>query len=98
MKSYTFFNRLMLIIFSYLPKSASLENVEILLPPAETLLTQFAHRLVFTICEADDDRLSLGYWLSVPTSDEADQDVEQVRNVKKKNVNFESMLCSAPLI
>ncbi|KAK3914172.1 Protein virilizer-like protein [Frankliniella fusca] len=51
---------------------------EVTLPPPESLLTQFSLRPVFTICESDDDRLSLGYWLSVPTSDEGDQDTEQV--------------------
>lgn len=67
---------LIVILYSFF---LAFESVEILLPSSETLLTQFAHRPVFTICEADDDRLSLSYWLSVPTTDEADQDVEQVR-------------------
>lgn len=54
------------------------DAIEIILPPPESLLTQFAHRPVFSICEPDDDRLSQGYWLSVPASDETDQDTEQV--------------------
>lgn len=51
-----------------------------MLPPPETLLSQFAHRPVFTVCDPEDDRLSQSYWLCVPAADELDQDTEQVCN------------------
>lgn len=38
------------------------------LPPAEALVAQFAARTVYSVAEANDERLTSSYWLNVPSA------------------------------
>lgn len=51
---------------------------EIILPPQESLLVQFAGRQVYSAADAMNDRLTSSYWLTLPTTDETDGDVDNV--------------------
>lgn len=53
-------------------------STEPTIPPAESLLTQFSMRTVYTLTDNEEDRLSTAYWLSAPSSDEPEQDAEIV--------------------
>lgn len=52
---------------------------ELVLPTPESLLVQFSGRQVYTSADAINDRLTSTYWLSLPTTDETDGDLENVR-------------------
>lgn len=56
-------------------------TIEMILDPAESLLTQFQSRPVFVVGEVEEERLSAAYWLSVASPlDEIEQESsEQVR-------------------
>lgn len=58
---------------------------ELVLPPPESLLIQFSGRQVYSSVDAMNDRLTSTYWLSLPTTDESDGDVE---NVRFSNINI----------
>lgn len=57
-----------------------------MLPPPESLLIQFAGRQVYSSADAMNDRLTSSYWLSLPTTDETDGDVENVRKYSKNYI------------
>lgn len=56
--------------------------VEPILPHCDPILVQFMSRPVSVMLgSVDDDRLTPAYWLSAPpVSEEADQEMEQVRS------------------
>lgn len=51
---------------------------EPLLPSPDSLLAQFSARQVFVVGDVDDDRLTAGYWLTVPLPDDQDSEMQQV--------------------
>ena len=54
------------------------EITEPVLPPAGPLSNQFAMRATYMISDVDDDRLTTAFWLSMPTGDESDQELDLV--------------------
>lgn len=61
-----------------LPPENKAETIEPLLPPVMPLMSQFSSRPVYVIGESDDKRLSSVYWLSPPTCDDSDQEMDQI--------------------
>lgn len=59
---------------------------EILLPPPETLLVQYAHRTIFSSADACDEHLTTQYWLAIP-ADEGETDLENV-SLNSSNVSL----------
>lgn len=61
------------------------EVVEATLPSPDTLVAQFAVRTVYSIGEANDERLTSSYWLNVPSAsgedDVNDSDLVCFRNL-----------------
>ncbi|KAM3958579.1 LOW QUALITY PROTEIN: VIR_N domain-containing protein [Aphomia sociella] len=50
------------------PGTPPTDVVEPVLPQPETLVAQFASRTIYTIGEANDERLTSSYWLNVPSA------------------------------
>lgn len=51
-----------------------------MLPPPESLVAQFAARIIYAIGEASDERLTSSYWLNVPSAS-GDDDVNDTELV-----------------
>lgn len=67
-----------------LENDASIGNLsEILLPPSDSLLGQFACRPIYTLVDLSEERLTTVYWLSSP-QDDGDSEAEHVSIKKKK--------------
>lgn len=54
------------------------ELIEVILPAANPLNTQFSSRPVCIVGDVDDKKLNSVYWLSLPTCDDSDQEMDQV--------------------
>ncbi|XP_052758960.1 protein virilizer [Galleria mellonella] len=56
------------------PGTPPTDPAESVLPPPDTLVAQFAARIIYSIGEANDERLTSSYWLNVPSAS-GDDDV-----------------------
>ncbi|XP_059058028.1 protein virilizer [Achroia grisella] len=50
------------------PGTPPTDPVEAVLPPPDTLVAQFAARIIYTTGEANHERLTSSYWLNVPSA------------------------------